>query len=78
MTRFGAEHRTHNLSNAEQIRFVLCHGRGLEIDNAPGLDLDDKESAVTTCAITTACYSNTNVNLQTILWPCDVIGIASG
>ncbi len=26
-----AEHRTHHLQNAEQIRYVLCHGRGLEI-----------------------------------------------
>ena len=24
MARFGAEHRTHQLPNAEQIRYVLC------------------------------------------------------
>ncbi len=28
-----AEHRTHNLSNVEQIRYVLCHGRGLQTAN---------------------------------------------
>ncbi len=30
MTRFWAEHRTHYLPNAEQIGYVLCHGRGLD------------------------------------------------
>ena len=26
-----AEHRTHHLPNAEQIRYVLCHGRGFRM-----------------------------------------------